>query len=600
MEISRLSPIAATAFEWTLAGGNRAVTVVCKLTFPLEPGTDAPLHAVQEPIALEDRYEGEADRASLVAASDLVPYKAAVDVVLLTGVTPPAAPGTMDPLASARLVVGGDADKIDKTLDLTGHPTGFGPIPPTSPCRAEKLGGAPMLRAGWENAPLPWTIDPAFFNVAPPDQRLKALRPNEAIMLFGLLRDRERFGMRLPGVQPRAFAQNGSEGRDVPLSADTLWIDADRKLLTVTWRGQVPVGSPAQRVVVALQERDAVLTWPELQRRLPAHARGNGAPVSPLPPALPHLPPSPSPSPSPPPPPPTPVPAAVVASAPMPAFVGRRPGPEAPERARSDAAPPSPVPVPARTADPLDLLWFDPAVAPRLRANRAWRRLVDALEQVASDDGAAEGEDRREVFQVLANGEARDLAELHAALATAISPDGKLDPPLVLVAGEATLPFDAAELLRVTLAACKPIAPTDKAFAEVVATVAAMADAAALSDAVAHGLTYRVREAFQQVKHTLPPRYLESTAERALLDGRRYQRREVFGAPHLRTLVAAGSGEPVPAYLPVGVASRLPLFPRFRARLLAELHAQVDHEEAHPCALRVLAVARVVARPGSA
>jgi hypothetical protein len=266
-----------------------------------------------------------------------------------------------------------------------------------------------------------------------------------------------------------------------------------------------------------------------------------------------------------------------------------------------EVPPGPPVPPPPKAGgEPLDLVWFEAALAPRLRANHAWRALVDGLELIASDDGAeGAAEDRREVFRVMASADALQVSALPSALAAAIAPDGQLDPPLVLIAGEATLPFDAAELLRVTLQACKPVAPTDKAFADVVATVTGMADAAAMSDAVAHGLTWRLREAFQQVKHTLPQRYLESTAERALLEGRRYQHREVFGGPHLRVLVHAASGDPIPAYLPVGTASRLPLFPRFRARLMAEVHAQVDHEEAHPCALRVLAVARVVARPAS-
>jgi hypothetical protein len=186
---------------------------------------------------------------------------------------------------------------------------------------------------------------------------------------------------------------------------------------------------------------------------------------------------------------------------------------------------------------------------------------------------------------------------LAAGLAKAISADGKLVPPLAITTGELALPFDAAELLRVTLAAAKPIAPSDKTFLEVFDAVSAMAEAAALSEPVAHGLTYRLREAFQNVKHTLPPRYLESTAERALLEGRRYQKREVFGAPNLRALLTPPTGDPVPAYLPAMMASRLPLYAKFRVRLVAEVHSQVDSEESHPCALRVLAIARVVPRP---
>jgi hypothetical protein len=603
MDTLVLSPFSAATFDWTLASGNRATTVVCKLTFPLQPGVDAPLAASQEPIVLAERSGGPDPESSPTMATDRVPYKAAADVVV-TGFA--YAPGER-PAATvhARLVVGSE---IDKTLEMTGQRPwppdgrvqdpepfervplrGFGPIAPDCPTRAQKLGGAPMLTEDWVRHPLPWTVDPAFFNVAPADQRLKVLRPNESILLFGLLRDREKFGMRLPGVQPRAFAQNGSGAKEVPLVADTLWIDTERALVVVTWRGQLPVGSTAHRVVVALQERDAALTWEDLERRMSSDARPVASPCpppwqpSPPPPAAPW---------------PSPVPAPVCASAPMPTFIGQRAGGEIlPPKVEPVPAPPAPSL--RRDASPLDLLWFDAAVVPKLRANRAWRALVDALELVASDDGASgEGEDRREAFQVLANGETRDVSTLAGVLAGAIAPDGQLEPPLVLTEGEVNLPFDPAELLKVTLAACKPIAPTDKAFQEVVLAVAAMADAAVLSDTVAQSLVRRLRDAFQDVKHALPPRYLESTAERALLDGRRYQRREVFGAPHVRALLGPpASAEGAPAYLPAGVASRLPLFPRFRGRLLAEVHPQVDHDDAHACALRVLAIARAVPRP---
>jgi hypothetical protein len=584
MDLLVLSPFSATTFAWTLAGGNRATTVVCKLTFPLQPGIDAPLAASQEPIVLADRFDGAGRDSSLVVATDLVPYKAAADVVVTGFAHPP--PDQAAATVNARLVVGSE---IDKTLEANAPRSGFGPLAPGNPLRAQKLGGAAMLTPDWMDRPLPWTIDPAFFNVAPTDQRLRMLRPNESILLFGVLSGRDKFGMRLPGVQPRAFAQNGSGAKDVPLVADTLWIDTERALVVVTWRGQLPVGSTAHRVVVALQERDAQLGWEDLERRLPSEARALAPSPPPPPPVTPAPPAAPWPSPA---------AAPIVASAPLPSFIGRRSVEEvAPPRIQPVREPPSPAP--RRDGSPLDLLWFDAAVAPKLRANRAWRALIDALERMASDDGASdEGDDRRETFQVMANGDARDVSTLAGALDGAISPDGKLDPPLVLSEGEITLPFDAAELLKVTLAACKPIAPTDKVFNDVVVAVAAMADAAALSDAVAHGLTWKVREAFQQVKHSLPQRYLESTAERALLDGRRYQKREVFGAPHVRALLGPASGDAVPAYLPVGVASRLPLFPRFRGRLLAEVHAQVDHDEAHPCALRVLAIARAVPRPG--
>jgi hypothetical protein len=648
INVLSLAPFPAVALGWTLAGGIPAITIVCKLTFPLEAGTDARLSPAQLPISEED---------------DLIPYKGTPEVTVTGFAYAP--PGTKAPSIRTRLVVG---EEVDKSLDVSGprrwlddgrasdpepvdrvplqwelaaggpgtpnpvgvpaggpmpprivragarvdrgvaiEPVGFGRLGTSWPTRSEKLGGAAPPGAGWATQPLPWTIDPAFFNEAPLDQRLRAIPPNESILLFGLLRDREKFGMRLPGVAPKAFLQNAAEGKEVPLSADTLRIDTERELVSVTWRGQVPVGTAGDRVVVALQERDAHLGWSDLLprtaggRRITRAGRRSAAGIAAVlapPPVIIQAPPA------------VPVapivpPAPVLASAPMPDFIGRRAGEVRPEPAVPAARPPSPEPAEPSARDIVDLLWFEEGIVPRLRANRVWRKVIDSLDLVASNPGAStkaadEDDDRREVFQLFAHAVAEEPGALIDTLDRAISPDGKLDPPLVMAVGEIALPFDSRELLAVTLSAAKPLAPSDKAFKEVFDAVTAMADAGALSDPVAHGLTYRLREAFQHVKHQLGPRYLAATADRALLEGRRFQKRDVFGGPHVRALLTPATGDAVPAYLPVALTSRLPLFARFRARLLGELHAQVDSDETHPCAVRVLALARVVPRPGAA
>jgi hypothetical protein len=624
MDLVTLAPFAAKTFTWTLDSGAKATTVVCKLTFPLEAGTEGKLAAVQEPI---------------VDAQDLVPFKAAADV-LVTGFAH-APPGSRVRAIQARLVVG---DAVNKTLELTGprawladgrasepdpvdrvplvweltaggpdtanpggippsdrppqivlagthlqrgvavEPAGFGPLAASSPARAERLCGTPVPGPAWHEQPLSWTIDPAFFNVAPPDQRLKTLRSNETILLFGLLADREKFGMRLPGMQPRAFVQAGHEGKEMPLVADTAVVDTERAIVAVTWRGQVPMGIAGERIVVGLHERAGRGVWATFERRLPRGARAMGAA------ARVHA----------------PAPAGpVLVAAPMPDFIGRRAGvPEpAPEKKPPELAAQAPAPAESRAPrDVLDLLWFEAGLVPKLRANRAWRAVIDQLQVTHSNPGAstkaaADADERNEVFQLLANAEADEPAAIADVLARAISIDGKLVPALALVTGEIVLPFDLCDLLQLTLSAAKPFATADKAFHEVYEAVGAMNEAAALADPVAQGMTLRLREAFQQVKHNLGSRYLETTAERSLLCKRRYQKRDVFGSPHVRALVAGPSGEPVPGYLPADAATRLPLFARFRVRLIAEVNAQMDYEEQNPCALRILAIARVVPRP---
>lgn len=92
----------------------------------------------------------------------------------------------------------------------------------------------------------------------------------------------------------------------------------------------------------------------------------------------------------------------------------------------------------------------------------------------------------------------------------------------------------------------------------------------------------------------MPPGYLEAHTERRSLEQRRYRRRTMFGRTYLRALLTqAGASEPIPVYLPEGLARDLPLYQRFPARLLAEVHLRQDQFEIHPSALKAPAVARV-------
>lgn len=57
----------------------------------------------------------------------------------------------------------------------------------------------------------------------------------------------------------------------------------------------------------------------------------------------------------------------------------------------------------------------------------------------------------------------------------------------------------------------------------------------------------------------------------------------------------------MPIYLSDAIARELPIMKRFQARLLVEVRPQQDASEAHPVALRALALGRVVtaSRSGS-
>ncbi len=124
-------------------------------------------------------------------------------------------------------------------------PAGFGPLAPTWPTRRD---AAPPGAAAWVDAPSSAQLDwnesarPGFFQCAPGDQRLaRPLRADERIVLEGLHPRHPRLVTNLPGVALNAVAVDAASGRvPLQLQADTLWIDTERQLVTVTHRVAVP------------------------------------------------------------------------------------------------------------------------------------------------------------------------------------------------------------------------------------------------------------------------------------------------------------------------------------------------------------------------
>jgi hypothetical protein len=270
----------------------------------------------------------------------------------------------------------------------------------------------------------------------------------------------------------------------------------------------------------------------------------------------------------------------------------------------------------------LDLVWFDARVLPRARKHKAWRPLLDALREKAPDpdiddpalhpDPAA-GEERREIFEILAHGEALGVDGLRAAVQAAVRDDGRFVAPLVLLAGEIALPFDEVEALRALSGAMGPFTGNDEALRGALDAAKELLSARDLpsSQALADTLAARLREAYGKRTRALALAQIEAQVERALLDRRHHQERAVFGARHVRALwqppdpapARAEAAPPrpappppvksgIPTYLPDALAQVMPLFPRLSVRLVAEAHLAVDLHEAHPLALRVLALAR--------
>jgi hypothetical protein len=255
----------------------------------------------------------------------------------------------------------------------------------------------------------------------------------------------------------------------------------------------------------------------------------------------------------------------------------------------------------------LELVFLDPKGGSRLRKRPAWQAIVAEARQSGnhSDNDAPplpgqepSEEDRADAHLILARASATDAAGVSAALSEAVRDDGKRATPLVLLAGELSLPFDELAELKATLTTATPFAAGDEPLEAALGAAKDFLETPGLlaAPAVVESLTSRIHAAFRRTKRAVPPEYIQIQSERALIDQRCFQQRMFQGKPHLRGLLSAagerGDGAGMLVFLPVAAAASLPLCQRFGARLVAEAHPLADQLESHPFALRVLALAR--------
>ncbi|HZF49609.1 MAG TPA: hypothetical protein VE093_13215 [Polyangiaceae bacterium] len=258
---------------------------------------------------------------------------------------------------------------------------------------------------------------------------------------------------------------------------------------------------------------------------------------------------------------------------------------------------------PAIVRELLQLVWFEPASVPRIRRVEAWKKLLldladkpvdKALDDPMAGKEAWEVEDRRELLEVMANGGRIDGQGVQDAMQGALRDDGKYVIPLGLLAGDLETPFDEIATLKATVTAAAPLAgPQDEGLRAAVEVADKFLGRSNIetAPAAAEGLSAQIREAFAREKKGLPEGTLEAQVERSLLAGRHYQKRDVLGEKHLRTLLwLPEERQPLVAYVPQVVANRLPLARRFRARLLGEIHPAQDPYEKRDEALRVLSL----------
>ncbi len=120
---------------------------------------------------------------------------------------------------------------------------------------------------------LPDDVDWAYFQAAPPDQRLAEIPDRAWILLDGLHPEQASLRMCLPQlrVSARLYFADAAD-KPIELRADRLSIDGSAQLCTLTWRGSFPLSHVAQLaevVVVAagVHAPGQALAWPVLPER---------------------------------------------------------------------------------------------------------------------------------------------------------------------------------------------------------------------------------------------------------------------------------------------------------------------------------------------
>jgi uncharacterized protein YjbI with pentapeptide repeats len=183
----------------------------------------------------------------------------------------------MNPVGKGQ--TGDELPNVERPADLVTSrrswpaPTGFGPLSPTWPVRAEKIGKAygeiyQKTRAPWFAEDFDW----AHFNAAPVDQQIEGyLRGDEEMTFQHLYPDVPRWEKRLPGLRVRAFVIDARERfREVKMVLDTLYANLDDARLFLTWRGLDAVEATDLadvRTVLVAPEAMATAPLPEAHYR---------------------------------------------------------------------------------------------------------------------------------------------------------------------------------------------------------------------------------------------------------------------------------------------------------------------------------------------
>jgi hypothetical protein len=137
--------------------------------------------------------------------------------------------------------------KTDADVLLVGH--AYAEYPSTSIDASIDVDGIVRAFTVTDTSPLDRLLLTAEHSAATLDERVPVIMPGARVELTGLSPRARRLAFELPALSPRASLESrGRRPIAVDLVCDTLWIDTDRELLEIVWRGSV--AGEIERVVL--------------------------------------------------------------------------------------------------------------------------------------------------------------------------------------------------------------------------------------------------------------------------------------------------------------------------------------------------------------
>ncbi|MFP6686837.1 MAG: DUF2169 domain-containing protein [Polyangiaceae bacterium] len=232
MDVVSLSPVPVASLLWRREGCAWRLSVISKLTFKVIVG-ESVLSKEHIPLHFADECTLEGD---LHAPCDVVPTRPAVDVMIVgrayrgrdaktEKVSPRLRVGTID--RQLKMTVDRSAGA---GLSLPRGEAGFGP----------QRDFALRIEAKNEPCEVEADSDLSVFHAAPPEQRVDHLPADAELILDGLHPEHASLRTRLPNVSPQMFVERpGVPREELDVSVEALWIDTERHVITLTYRGTV-------------------------------------------------------------------------------------------------------------------------------------------------------------------------------------------------------------------------------------------------------------------------------------------------------------------------------------------------------------------------